>query len=158
MKNTLSIVCYLFCLNLCLVSCKKETKDSQTTITSTESNTSKLCNKTWRPIAYYQTNNKNNVKINNFIGMGKDSVCYKSIRVKFSTPDINVWTNPCDTTNKTSTGKWKFINNETQIVTSDSTGNDTSYIGLLNVTTLKIYKVFKWGDTTFYYNETYVNP
>lgn len=46
-----SIIYYLLCLNLCLNSCKKEAKKSEGG-TSTESNTSKLCDKTWRLTAY----------------------------------------------------------------------------------------------------------
>lgn len=105
----------------------------------------------------FRTNNKNNVKINNFTTYGNDSICLKSLRIKFEVPDIVSGINPCDSANTTIKEKWKFINKETQLVVTNGLEVDTSYIDLLNSTTLKMHKTFDFGDTIAYYNEIYIN-
>lgn len=157
MKKGNIILTGLFCLGLLFGSCKKKNSDPDETPsasgTPTETNTNKLCDKTWKLTANVETNSVNTNTVDLY---ATTSACLKDNTRIFSTSNSvteDEGPTKCSPSNPQSTVfNWNWVSNETKIVLANS---DTVTVVELNATTLKYYSVATVSTTVYRYTETW---
>ena len=157
MKKENVILVSLFCVGLLFGSCKKKNNDPEdvtpTSVISTETNTEKLCNKTWKLTANIETNSVNTNTVDLY---ATTSACLKDNTRTFSTSNSvteDEGSTKCSSSNpQTFTYNWNWAGGETKIVLANS---DTVTVVELNATTLKYYSESTSGSTVNRYTETW---
>ncbi len=157
MKKGNVILLSLLCVGLLLGSCKKKNDNPEevtpTSVSPTETNTSKLCNKTWKLTANIETNSVNTNTVDLY---ASTSACLKDNTRMFSTSNTvteDEGLTKCSPSNpQTTTFNWNWASNETKIVLANS---DTVTVVELNATTLKYYIESTTGSTVYKYTETW---
>lgn len=155
--TTKNLTLFSILLVLFLNSCKKETKSpEESTPTPTnpvETNTDKLCGKTWKLTANVETNSANTNTVDLY---ASSSPCLNDDTRIFATNNVvteDEGPTKCSASNpQTTTFNWQWVNNETKIVLANS---DTVTLVELNATTLKYYSKATVSSTTYTYTETW---